>query len=110
MSELNIELISIGDEILIGQTLDTNSNWIAAWLSGAGFRLRWHSVIGDNKSDIRHQVRRALDRADVVITTGGLGPTADDITRPILTKLFKDDLLVRKDLLKMIRDRFSARK
>ncbi len=109
MAELLIELISVGDEILIGHTLDTNSNWIAKQLSDLGFRLRWHSTVGDNASDMRHQLRRAWNRADAVITTGGLGPTHDDITRPVAADFFEDELIVRKDLQQRIEDRFAAR-
>ena len=109
MAELKIELITIGDEILIGHTVDSNSNWIANKLSEQGFRLRWHSTVGDNASDLRHQIRRAWNRADIVILTGGLGPTHDDITRPVVNQFFDDELVVRPDLKKMISDRFEAR-
>ncbi len=109
MTELQIELISVGDEILIGQTLDTNAHWLANQLTESGYRLRWHSTIGDNESDMRHQFRRAWNRADVVIVTGGLGPTHDDITRPVLTNFFEDELVTRLDLAKRIEDRFTAR-
>jgi len=109
MSELQIELISVGDEILLGHTLDTNSNWIANRLSENGFRLRWHSTVGDNASDMRHQLKRAWNRADVVIVTGGLGPTHDDITRPVLTSFFDDELVTRQDLVQRIEERFTHR-
>ena len=106
---MNIELITIGDEILLGHTLDINSHWIAQRLSDNGFRLRWHMTIGDNASDMRHVLRRALGRADVVILTGGLGPTEDDITRQVIARYFDDELIPRIDLEKTIRGRFSAR-
>jgi len=66
---LKIELITIGDEILLGQTLDSNAHWIALRLADNGLRLRWHSTIGDDKSDIRHVLRHAWNRADVVLVT-----------------------------------------
>ena len=109
MTELQIELISVGDEILLGHTLDTNSHWIANQLANSGYRLRWHSTIGDNESDMRHQFRRAWNRADVVIITGGLGPTHDDKTRPVLAQFFEDELVTRLDLAKRIEDKFAAR-
>ena len=109
MSELKIELIAIGDEILIGHTLDTNSNWIATRLVEQGFPLRWISVIGDNASDLRHQLKRAWNRADLVLLTGGLGPTHDDITRPVITSFFEDKLETRDDITKTIQARFAAR-
>ncbi len=110
MTELQIELISVGDEILLGHTLDTNAHWIANQLANSGYRLRWHSTIGDNESDMRHQFRRAWNRADVVIITGGLGPTHDDKTRPVLAQFFNDELVTRLDLAKRIENRLAARK
>ena len=109
MSDLKIELIIIGDEILLGQTLDTNSNWIASRLAESGFPLRWLSVVGDNDSDLKHQLKRAWNRADVVLLTGGLGPTHDDITRPVIAEFFEDELRPRDDIAKRIEARFSAR-
>ena len=109
MAELKIELISIGDEILIGHTLDTNSNWIADKLSENGLRLRWLSVIGDNDSDLKHQLKRAWNRADVILLTGGLGPTHDDITRPVIAKFFDDEIVTKPELIEDIRERFAKR-
>ncbi len=109
MAELKIELIAIGDEILLGHTLDTNSHWIARRLVENGFRLRWQSVVGDNESDLHHQLKRAWKRADVLILTGGLGPTHDDITRPVAARFFEDELVDRSDLREGIRERFTLR-
>jgi len=109
LPELKIELITVGDEILIGHTLDSNSNWIAGRLSQHGLRLRWHSTVGDDASDLRHQIRRAWNRADIVILTGGLGPTHDDITRAVVARFFNDELVVRSDLAGMIAERFALR-
>ncbi|NQU04880.1 MAG: competence/damage-inducible protein A [Calditrichaeota bacterium] len=109
MAELKIELISIGDEILIGHTLDTNSNWIAGRLSENGLRLRWISVVGDNASDLKHQLKRAWNRADVVLVTGGLGPTHDDITRPVIARFFDDEIVTKPELVADIRERFARR-
>ncbi|MDP8240450.1 MAG: competence/damage-inducible protein A [Candidatus Hatepunaea meridiana] len=106
---MKIELITIGDEILLGHTQDTNSNWIASQLSEYGFHLRWVSIVGDNPSDMKHQLRRAWDRADVILVTGGLGPTHDDITRPVIAKFFNDDLVLRDDLSEWIQSKFTAR-
>ncbi len=109
MKELQIELIAVGDEILIGHTLDTNSHWIANLLSEAGLRIRWMSAVGDDANDMRHLLRHAWNRADVVLITGGLGPTPDDITRPTLARFFDDELIERLDLRALIHDRFEAR-
>ncbi|MCF7810334.1 competence/damage-inducible protein A [bacterium] len=109
MAELKIELISIGDEILIGHTLDTNSNWIANKLASNGLRLRWLSVIGDNDSDLKHQLKRAWNRADIILLTGGLGPTHDDITRPVIAKFFEDEIVTKPEILADLRERFAKR-
>ncbi len=109
MAELKIELITIGDEILLGHTLDTNAHWIASRLTENGHRLRWISVVGDNASDLRHQLRRAWNRADIVLLTGGLGPTHDDITRPIIADFFDDNLIPNPELAERIRSRFVGR-
>ncbi len=106
---MKIELITIGDEILLGQTLDSNAHWIALRLADNGLRLRWHSTIGDDKSDIRHVLRHAWNRADVVLVTGGLGPTHDDITCEMVAKFFDDDLVERLDVKQLVIDRFTAR-
>lgn len=109
MAELKIELITVGDEILLGHTLDINAHWIAGRLAECGLRLRWHSTVGDSASDIRHLLRHAWDRADVVIVTGGLGPTQDDITRQVIAGFFRDDLVEHPELQRGIIDRFAAR-
>ncbi|MFH0765247.1 MAG: molybdopterin-binding protein, partial [Calditrichota bacterium] len=109
MPELQIELIVVGDEVLLGHTYDTNSHWIADALSARGLHLRWMSTVGDNVSDMRHQIRRAWNRSDVTLITGGLGPTHDDITSRVIARFFEDELILRPDLAKMIHDRFAAR-
>jgi nicotinamide-nucleotide amidase len=75
------EIIAIGDEITTGQRIDTNSAWIAERLGDLGVVVRYHSTVGDDLAANVRVFREAMDRADVVITTGGLGPTADDLTR-----------------------------
>ena len=109
MAEYNIELISIGDEILLGHTVDSNANWIERQLVNAGFHLRWHSTVGDNEDDMIAAFQLACQRSQVVIVTGGLGPTHDDITRPVLAKFFNDKLETRADLLQIIFQRFEGR-
>ncbi len=106
---MNIELITIGDEILLGHTVDSNANWIARRLTDHGLRLRWHDTIGDNESDIKHTLNRAWNRADVVLVTGGLGPTHDDITCAVIARFFSDDLIERVDIKQQIIDRFAIR-
>lgn len=85
---MNAEIITIGDEILIGQIVDTNSAWISEWLNEAGIRVTSRISVGDNRAAITDAVRDALNSADVVIMTGGLGPTKDDITKTTLATMF----------------------
>ena len=75
------EIICVGTELLMGSTLNTNATEIAAALAGIGLNLYHSSVVGDNPARLSEAVKLALSRADIVITTGGLGPTYDDLTK-----------------------------
>ena len=79
---MKIEIVTIGDEILLGFTIDTNAAHLARELAAIGVEITHRTTVGDNASDIAAAVREALDRTGAVITTGGLGPTADDLTKP----------------------------
>jgi len=103
------ELIVVGDEILLGQTLDSNSRYIARRLTDNGMRLHWISVVPDDKDEIKTALDRATGRASAVIITGGLGPTADDFTRPVIAGFFADNLVWRQDLADAILARFEKR-
>ena len=103
---MNLDIISIGDELLIGQTLNTNAFWIAAELDKIGFTVRQHTSISDNKEHIVKTLTESLNNSDVVLITGGLGPTNDDLTMPVLNdyfggKLVVDDV-VYKDIERLI--------
>jgi nicotinamide-nucleotide amidase len=91
---MNLDIISIGDELLIGQTLNTNAFWIAAELDKIGFTVRQHTSISDNKEHIVKTLTEALSNSDVVLITGGLGPTSDDLTMPVLNEYFGGKLVV----------------
>ena len=91
MKEIIIKNISIGDELLIGQVVNTNSAWLGEHLSGAGFQLDSVLTIGDSEKAILHAFEVCMD-ADLVLVTGGLGPTADDITKPTVCKFFNTEL------------------
>src|SRR5579875_3395924 len=82
------EIITIGDEILIGQIIDSNSAWIAQQLTAAGIRVKQISSVSDNKEHIFTALKEASGRADVILITGGLGPTKDDITKITLAEYF----------------------
>ncbi|MFN8581520.1 MAG: competence/damage-inducible protein A [Gemmatimonadaceae bacterium] len=88
---MKIELLTIGDELLLGFTVDTNGAWIARELASLGGEIVRRSTVGDDASAIQSAVRDALDRTGCVITTGGLGPTADDLTKPSIGAVFGRD-------------------
>lgn len=91
MKEIVIKNISIGDELLIGQVINTNAAWLGEQLSAAGFQLHSALTIGDAEKDILDAFNACMD-ADLVLVTGGLGPTADDITKPTVCKFFDTEL------------------
>lgn len=91
MKEIVIKNVSIGDELLIGQVINTNAVWLGARLSDVGFRLASVLTIGDSENDILAAFESCMD-ADLVLVTGGLGPTADDITKPTVCKFFETEL------------------
>ena len=80
----NISIITIGDELLIGQVIDTNSAWMAQELNKAGFWVNRRVAIGDGREEILKALDEESANADIILITGGLGPTADDITKPVL--------------------------
>jgi nicotinamide-nucleotide amidase len=92
MKEIIIKNISIGDELLIGQVINTNAAWLGEHLSSAGFQLDSTLTIGDSERAILDAFNACMD-ADLVLVTGGLGPTADDITKPTVCKFFDTELV-----------------
>jgi nicotinamide-nucleotide amidase len=104
---MRAETISIGTELLLGQITDTNAVWIAERLSEVGVDLYFRTTVGDNVGRIVDAIKHALTRADVVITTGGLGPTVDDVTRDAVAKATNRELVLDDKLLGMIRAMFS---
>ncbi len=106
---MTVEIVAIGDEIISGHTIDTNSAFIAKKLVEIGLPVVFKTAVGD---DIRHMeqvISQALKRADIVITTGGLGPTDDDITRRAIVKVFKRNLVFHEDVLEDLIKRFKER-
>lgn len=88
MKKIYASIITIGDELLIGQVIDTNSSWIAQALNQAGILVKNRVAVGDNREDIWQALDDAISKTDLVLITGGLGPTADDITKPLLCDYF----------------------
>lgn len=103
------ETIGIGDELLSGLTLNTNSVFIAQELEALGIITRWQTIVGDDLDDISDALERALSRADVVTLTGGLGPTHDDMTKKALCNYFQVDLTFYPEILEKITRRFERR-
>lgn len=102
-------IIAIGDELLIGQVVDTNSGSIARMIDPAGWSIEWVKVIHDDADAIMQAVDEAFAVADVVLTTGGLGPTKDDITKLTLCKYFGGELRHNPDVLENIKEIFQRR-
>ena len=102
-------IITIGDELLIGQVVDTNSGSIARMIDPAGWSIEWVKVIHDDADAIMQAVDEAFAVADVVLTTGGLGPTKDDITKLTLCKYFGGELRHNPDVLENIKEIFQRR-
>jgi nicotinamide-nucleotide amidase len=101
-------IITIGDEILVGQTVDTNSTWIAFRLNQIGIPVREILSISDKEDAIREALDRATQKSELVILTGGLGPTKDDITKHVLVNYFGDELVLDHEVLTRIEDYFKS--
>jgi len=104
---MNGELVAIGTELLLGEIVDTNSAYITRQLRDIGVNVYYITIVGDNLERITAAIRTALARSDVVITTGGLGPTVDDMTRQAIAKATDRDLEFRPELFEEIRRRFA---
>src|SRR5450759_2719122 len=102
-------IITIGDELLIGQTIDTNSAWMGAELSKSGFDVYRITSVHDRREDIIYALNEAAGKTDVVLITGGLGPTSDDITKQTLCEFFNTHLVINQEVLKMIEEMMSHR-
>ena len=103
------EIITIGDEILIGQIIDTNSAWLGTQLSNLGISVKQITSISDDKQHILEALTLAEKRVDIIIMTGGLGPTKDDITKHTLAEYFKTSMVVNEEVLKHITAFFVKR-
>jgi len=104
-----LEIITIGDELLLGYTVDTNAAHLARELASMGVSIVRRATVGDDANDIASAVREALDRTGAVITTGGLGPTSDDRTRPAIAELFGRDLVPDEDRWEALRALWKER-
>jgi nicotinamide-nucleotide amidase len=109
VSSLQVELITIGDELLLGFTIDTNAAHIARTLAASGVEIVRRTTVGDEAGKIAQAVREALERTGAVITTGGLGPTSDDLTKPAIAKLFGREMKLDEAFATKLEERWRAR-
>lgn len=107
---MNANILTIGDELLIGNTINTNAAWIAQELNKIGVDVKHHITLSDNKEDIINCLNLYLNEAEIVIITGGLGPTNDDITKKVLCDYFGGTLILNEAAYQNIERIFSARK
>ena len=106
---MNAEIIAIGTEILFGEIVDTNSAYMAAELAKLGIEVHWVSKVGDHPDRLYETIDRAWRRADVTITSGGLGPTSDDLTRETVARVMGEEMEVQDDLLRHLEGIFAGR-
>lgn len=109
MSTILAELLTIGDEILYGQIVDTNSQWMSVELSNIGIKVIRKTTVGDQEDEILTALAEAEKRADVILITGGLGPTNDDLTKPCLVKYFNCPLKMNEEALAEVTEFFKSR-
>ena len=103
------EIVSVGTELLLGQLVDTNAPYLAQSLSNLGIDVYWISQVGDNQERLTQQLRRGWERSDLIVISGGLGPTGDDLTREAIAGLLGEEMVVQPDLEKELRAFFARR-
>jgi nicotinamide-nucleotide amidase len=109
LSRLIVELINTGSELMLGRVLNTHQQWLCRRLGDLGYVVTRQVAVADSGPDIEQAVREALSRADLVVTTGGLGPTSDDITRDLIAQLLRKKLYEDASVLAHIRSFFELR-
>jgi nicotinamide-nucleotide amidase len=105
---LTAAVVAVGDELLLGDTVNTNASWLGGRLAAAGVQVVSSSMVGDDLARMQVALRRALDDAEVVVVTGGLGPTSDDITREAVAAVAGVELVRDPGLVQELKDRFAA--
>lgn len=104
-----VEIISVGTELLLGNIVNSDAQMLSRKLSELGLNVYWHTVVGDNPERLQETVNIAKSRADIIITTGGLGPTCDDLTKQTLSAAFGRKLVMHQDIAEELRQWFAAR-
>lgn len=107
---MHAEVIAVGTEMLLGEITDTNSQVISEGLADLGINVYYHSLVGDNEARMTEVVKLAASRSDLVVISGGLGPTADDLTKQVVARYLKRDLVVDKAAMQKITAFFKKRK
>jgi len=107
--QASVEIINIGDELLIGQVVNTNASWMGNILSKSGFYIKQIRSISDNKEDIKSALDEAISSVDIVLLSGGLGPTNDDISKKVLAEYFDSEMYFHQDAFEHIQQLFKAR-
>ena len=105
-----VEILSVGTELLLGSIANTDAQMLSRGLSELGLNVYWHTVVGDNPGRAREAVALAKSRADIIITTGGLGPTCDDLTKNVLAEAFGKELVFHEPSAQRIRSYFERTK
>src|SRR5512136_1555141 len=106
---MKAEIIAVGSELLTPDNIDTNSLYLTHKLNEAGWQVHLKTVVGDNRDDIAAVLRAALQRSDLAILSGGLGPTEDDLTRPAVAMVLNRPVSIDEAILETLRQRFIAR-
>lgn len=106
---MNAEIISVGTELLLGETINTDAADVARVLSEYGINVFWQTVVGDNRPRLEHAVRVAKERSDIIITTGGLGPTCDDLTKEVVAAAFGKQLVLFPEEEARLRELYRQR-
>ncbi len=106
---MNVEIVNTGSELMLGRVLNTHQQWLCRRFADLGHVVTRQVAIADSGDEIQNAVREALSRADLVITTGGLGPTSDDITRELVAQLLGRKLVQNQDVVGHIKGFFAKR-
>lgn len=104
---MKCEIIAVGTEVILGDILNSNAQYLAKELANLGVDVYYHEAVGDNKERILDCFKRSLDRSDIIITTGGLGPTKDDMTKELAAEFFGMDMCLHEESLQKIKDYFK---
>lgn len=104
-----IEIVTVGDELLVGLVVNTNASYLGKRLTANGFEVKWMTTVGDDPATLKEAIANAMSRADIVILTGGLGPTPDDITRNVAAEFFESGFIYKPEILERLKQAFAAR-